>query len=214
VTAPPVGAASAAALLAFAPGMFSCVHLPIRDAGPGTIDLWQPPAALAAPGATLPRRPPATAVAVSPGVLAGAGWRNIRGGGNSGGASLGFELGLHRARVRRTETGEDGQLDFGGERDAWWGVNVGWTPSETRTSSTSSRAILPPSMYVELQWSRLVYGLAAGAALSPGDLRRERAGLQVVPMSGPLFLRLQLLLDGTFATELGVALKLPVLISF
>jgi hypothetical protein len=200
-----------AALLPVA-GTLGCAHFAVGGERPGAVDLARPPAVPAARGATLPGRPVATALAVSPGVLAGAGWRGVTRDGNNWEAALGFELGLHRARVKRLETTEDAQHDFGFEPDAWWGVNLGWTPAATRTEAPGP--FLPPSTYVELQWSSLTHGLAGGVALAPGDLRRERTGLQVVPFSGPLYWRFQLLFDGTFVTELGLALKVPLLISF
>ena len=91
-------------------------------------------------------------------------------------------------------------------------MNVGWTPPETRTLKP---AVPQPAMYVELQGRyQLFWGLAAGAALTPGDGRAARNGVQLAELFGPLYLRQQVLFDGSFAISAGIAVKLPVTLSF
>jgi hypothetical protein len=55
---------------------------------------------------------------------------------------------------------------------------------------------------------------AAGAAFSPGEWTKARTGLQLTPLLGPFYGRLQWLLDGGMALEFGVAIKFPVLFLF
>jgi len=45
-------------------------------------------------------------------------------------------------------------------------------------------------------------------------VRRATTGVQLTPLWGPLYLRLQLLFDGTAVFEAGLAVKVPVLLSF
>jgi hypothetical protein len=90
------------------------------------------------------------------------------------------------------------------------GLNLGWTPAELR----SRRSDHHPTTYVELQGRHDFWGLAFGVALSPGEWSRARSGVQLPPLCGPFYLRLQSAFDGSLAIELGVAIKIPVLISF
>ena len=70
-------------------------------------------------------------------------------------------------------------------------------------------------MYAELQGRyRFFYGLAAGVAVTPGDGRAARNGVQLAELFGPFYLRQQVLFDGSFAISGGVALKLPIMLSF
>jgi hypothetical protein len=159
----------------------------------------------------LPARTIDRAVVLSPGVLAGLGAREVGDGDMHGAASLGFELGAHTTRVKMSELDKDGSRDYGFRDMAGWGVNFGWTPYQTRTPAQRSHQ---PSMYLEAQWRWYLLGLAAGAAFTPEDSRRERTGFQVTPLAGPFYGRLQVLLDGNVALELGVAIKFPVVFSW
>jgi hypothetical protein len=185
-----------------------CLHLRLRD-GAGDVEVGRPPPALAARGATLPRPPWDRALVVSPGVLVGAGARHaegvvIREHG------LGFELGLYATRVKLDEMVFDGKSpDYGFAEDAW-GLNLGWTPPETRSSVPRNQ----PSTYVEGQWRHELAGLAAGLAFTPEDAGRARTAFQVTPLLGPAYARVQILLDGNFAFEVGLAIKFPVVISW
>jgi hypothetical protein len=187
-----------------------CVHLRLRD-GAGDVDLGRPPPALAARGATLPRPPWDRALVVSPGVLVGAGVRSAEGVVTRE-RGVGFELGLYATRIRLDEMMLDGErLDYGfGPVFQAWGVNLGWNPPATRSSVESHQ----PSAYIEAQWRRELAGLAAGVAFTPEDARRVRTALQITPLLGPAYARVQLLLDGNVAFEVGIAIKLPVLISW
>jgi hypothetical protein len=70
-------------------------------------------------------------------------------------------------------------------------------------------------MYVELQGRyQFFYGLAAGVAVTPGDGRAGRNGVQLAELVGPFYLRQQVLFDSSFAISAGVAVKLPVTLSF
>lgn len=186
-----------------------CVHVRLRDSA-GDVDLGRPPAALAARGATLPRPPSDRALVVSPGVLVGAGARRAEGVVTRE-HGLGVELGLYATRIRLDEFMLDGaRPDYGfGELQAW-GLNLGWTPSSTRSSVENHQ----PSAYAEGQWRRDFAGLAAGIAFTPEDPRRARTAVQITPLFGPAYARVQALLDGNFAFEVGVAIKFPVLISW
>ena len=59
-----------------------------------------------------------------------------------------------------------------------------------------------------------MWGLAFGVALSPGEWTRARSGFQLTPLCGPFYLRLQSMFDGSLSIDLGVAIKIPILISF
>jgi hypothetical protein len=200
--------AAAAAGLAAALAL-GCAHVRLSE-GPGDVDLERAPPALAARGATLPARTVDRAVVVSPGLMAGVG---ARGAGDEmhGEAGIGAELGVYTTRVSVSEMVEGNSRDYGFRDMAGWGVNVGWTPYWARTSVPKGHQ---PSTYVEAQWRKDFYGLAVGAAFTPEDARRERAGFQLTPMFGPFYGRLQVLLDGNVAVEFGVALKFPVVISW
>jgi len=187
-----------------------CVHRQIGGGQPGHVVLEQPPAVLAARG-TLPAKPlPAPAVVVSAGAILD--WGERCSGSCAPEGTLGFELGLYFTRVNRGETFQASDPhDIG--RVPWeLGVNVGWTPPETRTLTL---AVPQPTMYVELQGRyHFFFGLAAGVAVTPGDGRAGRNGVQLAEMLGPFYLRQQLLFDSSFALSAGVAVKLPVTLSF
>jgi hypothetical protein len=188
-----------------------CVHLRLRD-GPGDVDLARPPPAIEARGATLPRPTRDRALVLSPGVLAGMGVREVDSGASRE-AGLGLELGIYATHIKLNEMvlGNAGR-DYGyGAHPQAWGINLGWTPSATRSAGHASHQ---PSAYVEAQWRYEFEGVAAGVAFTPGDSRRARTAVQVAPMLGPFYGRLQVLLDGNIAFELGVALKIPVVISW
>ena len=188
-----------------------CAHFRLRD-GPGEVDLARPPPAIEARGATLPRPTLDRALVLSPGVLAGAGARQVDSG-MSRESGLGFELGIYATHVKLAETilGDAGR-DYGyGENPRAWGINLGWTPSATRSPDHASHQ---PTAYVEGQWRSELEGLAAGVAFTPGDARRARTAVQIAPMWGPFYGRFQVLLDGNIAFEVGVAVKVPVILSW
>jgi len=177
---------------------------------PGHVDLVVPPAVLPARG-TLPAEPVGgPAMIVSPGVLADLGTRRANGSTRDE-AALSFELGLYftHATPPAVILAEDGNR----YRLGPWqlGVNVGWTPAATRSSTPP---VAPPSMFVEVQGRYEFYGLAAGVALTPGDARDARTGFQLAELLGPLYLRQQVLLDGSFEVALGLALKVPLMLAF
>jgi hypothetical protein len=188
-----------------------CVHLRLSD-GPGDVDLARPPPAIAARGATLPRPPRDPALVVSPGVMAGVAARHTDRAFSSD-AGLGFELGIYATRVNLSDTVLEGKApDYGFGPDAQaWGINLGFTPSATRSPQQKTHQ---PSAYVEAQWRCDLAGVAAGAAFTPWDSRRALTAVQVTPMYGPLYARVQVLLDGNLACELGVALKIPIVVSW
>jgi hypothetical protein len=186
-----------------------CAHVQLGGTVPGQVDLWRPPNAPAAPGALLAPPAPEPTLVVSPGVLAGTGVREAAGAGQ-GEAALGFELGLYWTRVTPNDRAPAGEAPgFTRPRSAL-GLNLGWTPTALR----SGRSAHQPTTYVELQARGDWWGLALGAALSPAEWTRARTGFQLTPLSGPFYLRLQAMLDGSLSIELGVAIKIPVLISF
>ena len=195
-------------VIAFA--TFGCLHMQVGRDRPGHVALAAPPAALVARG-TLPAEPvPAPAIVVSAGAMLDWGARCLDGACRREGA-LGFELGLYFTRVTLAQITTN-QRDPDYSWSLWsLGVNVGWTPPETRTFTP---AVPQPAMYAEVQGRYGVYGLAAGAAITPGDGRAARNGFQLAELWGPVYLREQVLLDGSFAISLGLALKVPVTISF
>jgi hypothetical protein len=177
---------------------------------PGHVDLVAPPAVLPARG-TLPAEPVrGPAMIVSGGVLADVGTRLVDGS-TRGEAALAFELGLYFTHA--TPPAVILADDRNGYRLGPWqlGVNVGWTPAATRSSTP---AVAPPSMFVEAQGRYEWCGLAAGVAVTPGDARDARTGFQLAELLGPLYLRQQLLLDGSFVVALGLALKAPIVLAF
>jgi hypothetical protein len=188
-----------------------CAHFRLRD-GPGDVDLARPPPAIEARGATLPRPTLDRALAVSPGVLAGAGARQLDSG-MTREAGLGFELGIYATHVKLAETVlAREKRDYGfGDHPRAWGINLGWTPSATRSAGHASHQ---PAAYVEGQWQSELGGVAAGMAFTPGDSRRSRTAVQIAPMWGPAYGRFQVLLDGNIAFEVGLALKIPVILSW
>ena len=119
-------------------------------------------------------------------------------------------LGLYLAQVIPAETVRAGEAPgFTGPHSAF-GLNLGWTPVQLR----SGRSDHQPTTYAELQGRQHFWGLAIGVALSPGDWTRARSGVQVTPLCGPFYLRLQSMFDGRLSVELGLAIKIPVLIAF
>jgi hypothetical protein len=209
---------SGAAGLAVVALLTGCAHFRLRD-GPGDVDLARPPPVIEARGATLPRPTIDRALVVSPGVLAGLGTRQ----GDNGAireAGLGFELSISATHVHLSETALDNEgRDYGfDQRLLAWGVNLGWTPSATRSPGQVNHQ---PSAYVEAQWwhdldpqEPIPLGVAAGVAFTPDDSRRARTAVQIAPMLGPLYTRFQFLLDGNIAFEVGLALKIPVVLSW
>jgi hypothetical protein len=186
-----------------------CASYQIGATLPGKVDLWQPPSAPAARGATPAAPAPQHTLVISPGALAGTGVRETAGVWQNE-AALGLELGLYWTRVTPDETVLAGDsLGFSRPRSAF-GLNLGWTPSALRSGSSEHQA----KTYLELQGRRDLWGLALGVALSPGDATRARTGLQLTPLWGPFYLRVQTMFDGALSLELGVALKVPVLLSF
>jgi len=187
-----------------------CAHFRLRD-GPGDVDLSRPPPAIDARGATLPRPTLDRALALSPGVLAGAGARQLDSG-MTREAGLGFELGVYATHVKLADRIlADTKRDYGyGDPPTAWGINLGWTPSATRSGQTDHQ----PAAYVEAQGWYEAGGVAAGVAFTPGDSRRARTALQIAPLLGPFYGRFQVLLDGNIAFEVGLALKIPVILSW
>lgn len=203
------GRREAALLGAFVAATVGCANFQIGGALPGKVDLWQPPNAVAAQGATLAPPAPEPTLIISPGVLAGTGARETAGGSQAE-AALGFELGLYWTRVTPDEKVLAGEaLGFTRPRSTL-GLNLGWTPTELRSGRSDHQS----TTYVELQGRHDFWGLAAGVALSPGEWTRARSGVQLTPLCGPFYLRLQSMFDGSLSIELGVAIKVPVLISF
>ena len=188
-----------------------CVHVRLGD-GPGDADLARPPAAIAARGATLAKPASDRAVEVSPGILAGAGAR--RGDGvTSREGGLGLELSVYATRVKLGEMvlgDEAPDYEFIGDANAW-GINLGWTPTQMRSGPLESHQ---PSAYVEAQWRRALTGVAVGAAFTPEDPRRARSAIQVTTMFGPAYARMQTLLDGNLALEVGLAFKMRIAFSW
>ena len=187
-----------------------CAHFRLRD-GPGDVDLSRPPPAIDARGATLPRPTLDRAPALSPGVLAGAGARQLDSG-MTREAGLGFELGVYATHVKLADRIlADTKRDYGyGDHPTAWGINLGWTPPATRSGQTDHQ----PAAYVEAQGWYAAGGVAAGVAFTPGDSRRARTALQIAPLLGPFYGRFQVLLDGNIAFEVGLALKIPVILSW
>ena len=147
---------------------------------------------------------------LSPGVLAGLGSREFDGRSQNESA-LGFELGLYWTRLTFAETSLRGEAPSYYRPDqAALGLNLGWTPTQTRSGEADHQ----PTSYAEVQWRTALYGLAAGAAFSPGEWTKARTALQLTPLLGPFYGRVQWLLDGGMALEFGVAIKFPVLFSF
>ncbi len=199
----------AALLAAFVAATVGCANFQIGGTLPGKVDLWQLPNAPAARGATLAPPAPEPTLVVSPGVLGGTGARETAGAAQAE-AALGFELGLYWTRVTPDDKTLVGDTPgFSRPRSAF-GLNLGWTPTELR----SGRSDHQPTTYVELQGRHDFWGLAVGVALSPGESTRARSGVQLTPLCGPFYLRLQSMFDGSLSIELGVAIKIPILISF
>jgi len=144
-----------------------------------------------------------------PGVLGGTGAREAAGAAQAE-AALGFELGLYWTRVTPDDKTLVGDTPWFSRPRSAFGLNLGWTPTELR----SGRSDHQPTTYVELQGRQDLWGLALGVALSPGEWTRARSGVQLTPLCGPFYLRLQSMFDGSLSIELGVAIKIPILISF
>jgi len=197
--------------LAVIASLTGCAHVRLRD-GPGDVDLARPPSAIDARGATLPRPTLDRALALSPGVLVGAGARQLDSG-MTREAGLGFELGIYATHVQladRVLINE--KRDYGyGDHPTAWGINLGWTPTATRTHGQTDHQ---PAAYVEAQGWYEGGGVAAGLAFTPGDSRRGRTAIQIAPLLGPFYGRFQVLLDGNIAFEIGLALKIPVILSW
>jgi hypothetical protein len=187
----------------------ACVHVRLGD-GPGDADLARPPAAIAARGATLAKPASDCALVVSPGILAGAGAR--RGDGvTSREGGLGLEVSVYATRVKLGEmVFGDNAPDYAFVGDAW-GMNLGWTPTQTRSGPLENHQ---PSAYVEAQWRRELAGVAVGAAFTPEDPHRARSAIQATTMLGPAYARVQTLLDGNFAFEVGLAFKMRIAFSW
>ncbi|HXU60382.1 MAG TPA: hypothetical protein VN962_01685 [Polyangia bacterium] len=198
-----------AVLMAVVTVTIGCANIQVGGTLPGRVDLWRPPNAPAATGATLAPPAPEPTLIVSPGVLGGTGVRETAGIAQAE-AGLGFELGLYWTRVTPDETAIAGHAPGFSRPRAAVGLNLGWTPAELR----SGRRDHQPTTYVELQGRQDFWGLAFGVALSPGEWSRARSGVQLTPLCGPFYLRLQSTFDGSLAIELGVAIKIPVLILF
>ncbi len=147
---------------------------------------------------------------LSPGVLAGLRSTEIDGASHNG-TALGFELGLYldAARLR----GEV-PLRKGAELHARTSPRSASTSDGRPPSSSPVPPITNPTTYVELQWRTVLYGLAAGVAFSPGESNKARTGLQLTPLLGPFYARLDWRFDGGMALEIGVAIKFPMLFSF
>jgi hypothetical protein len=199
-----------AGLVAAVMASSGCLYAQLGRDRPGHVDLQVPPPVLPARG-TLPAEPVGgPAVIVSPGVLADVGTR-IADGASHGEAALAFELGVYFTRATPAAiimADETNHRRFG---DWQLGVNVGWTPAAARSWTPP---VAPPSMFVEVQGRYEFYGLAAGVALTPGDAREARTGFQLAELLGPLYIRQQLLLDGSFAITLGIAVKVPIVLVF
>jgi len=198
-----------ALLTAFVAAAVGCANFQIGGALPGKVDLWQPPDAPAARGSMLAPPAPEPTLIVSPGVLAGTGARETAGAAQAE-AALGFELGLYWTQVTPHEKILAGETPSFTRPSSALGVNLGWTPNQLR----SGRSDHQPTTYVELQERHDLWGLAVGVAVSPGEWTRARSGVQLTPLCGPFYLRLQSTFDGSLSTELGVAIKVPVLMSF
>ena len=187
-----------------------CALYRIGGASPGHVDLWQPPSAPAAHGATIAAPVAEPTLVVSPGVLAGLRSTEVDGESHNG-AALGFELGLYWTRLVFEEKSLPGESPSYDRRDrSALGLNLGWTPTQLQSGSADHQS----TTYVELQWRTVLYGLAAGVAFSPGESNKARTGLQLTPLMGPFYARLDWLLDGSMALEIGVAIKFPMLFSF
>ena len=205
--------AQLALVVALATSGTGCALYRIGGASPGHVELWQPPSAPAAHGATIAAPAPEPTLVVSPGVLAGLRSTAIDGEsrGSHNGAALGFELGLSWTRLVFEETALPGEAPSDDRRDkSALGLNLGWTPTQLQSGS----ALHQPTTYVELQWRTILYGLAAGVAFSPGESSNARTGLQLTPLLGPFYSRLEWLFDGSMAFEIGLAIKFPLLFSF
>jgi hypothetical protein len=186
-----------------------CANVQSGGRLPGKVDLWRPPDAPAARGATPAPPAPEPTLMVSPGVLAGTGARETARAVQAE-AALGFELGLYGTRVTPDEKALVGETPGSTRPRSAFGLNLGWTPTKLR----SGRSDHQPTSYVELQGRRVFWGLAVGVALSPGEWTRARSGVQATPLCGPFYLRLQTMFDGSLSVELGVAIKIPALVSF
>src|SRR6185312_6364622 len=92
-----------AVLMAVVTVTIGCANIQVGGTLPGRVDLWRPPNAPAATGATLAPPAPEPTLIVSPGVLGGTGVRETAGIAQAE-AGLGFELGLYWTRVTPDET--------------------------------------------------------------------------------------------------------------
>ena len=200
---------SFALVVALAPTGTGCAIYRIGGAPPGHVELWQPPSAPAAHGAALAAPVSERTLLVSPGVLAGLGSRQVDGE-SHGESALGFELGLYWTRLTFAETSLRGEAPSYHPDRAALGLNLGWTPTQLHSGAHDHQS----TAYLELQWRTALYGLAAGVAFSPGDSTKARTGLQLTPLLGPFYARLDWLLDGSMALEIGVTIKFPVLFLF
>jgi hypothetical protein len=201
-----------AALLACVAGAANgCWYARLGADPPGHVDLAKPPAALAARGVTLPEPAWSPTLAISPGVLAGLGAHAAAAGSTRAETGLGFELGLYGTATKRGEVSIPGKRDWD-LADHAVGVNLGWTPSQTRTAGAGPHA---PTAYLEAQWRYQLAGVAAGVAASPGAAGGAHPGVQVTPLWGPFYLRaLWQPSGGGVTVEAGVAIKVPGLLAF
>ena len=186
-----------------------CALYQIGGPSAGHVELWQPPSAPAARGAGIAAPASEPTLVLSPGVLAGLGSREVDGRSQNESA-VGFELGLYWTRLTFAETSLRGEAPRYRPDKAALGLNLGWTPTQLRSGFADHQ----PTSYAEVQWRTALYGLAAGAALSPGEWTKARTALQVTPLLGPFYARVQWLFDGGMALEIGFAIKFPVLFLF
>lgn len=169
---------------------------------PGIIAVMTPPAAPSARAVERPADPGEHVLVWNAGALGGLGFASSSHDGDTGVRSVSVESSVHLGTSKYSHPIDGGLSALGdGPR---WGLNVGWT---------SGNAARPAheAVYGEIQYTNsFIYSFSAGWAV---DVDRSRQGPQFTASFLPLYVRTTTMLGGGTSGEVGLVIKIPLVIS-